>query len=124
MLRLAGLYSRQRGPFHFLSKSLSENRVLRGKGSKILNLIHDDDAAGLAIEMIERPELRLVLGVDGQGQTRAELYGRYARYWGWREPRFQDRSFALCGPHCRSTGLPLGLKYRSLDSMLVNEPSS
>lgn len=121
ILRLAGLYSKSRGPFNYVAKSLKEQSPLRDRGGKILNLIHEDDAVSVINEMIHRAELQLVLGADGAAITRAEAYGEFARSMGYPEPRFQLASEDLSGRCCVPRQLPISLKYPSFSKALRME---
>ncbi|MDF1665943.1 MAG: NAD(P)H-binding protein [Planctomycetota bacterium] len=121
ILRLAGLYSKSRGPFNYVANSLKEQTPLRDNGSKLLNLIHEDDAVSVLLEMIHRPELQLVLGADGNALTRAQAYGLFARSEGYPEPRFQRASAALSGRDCRPKQLPISLRFPSFGEALEQE---
>lgn len=121
ILRLAGLYSKGRGPFNYVSKSLKSHTPLRGHGAKLLNLIHEADAAALILEMIHRPELQLVLGADGAALTRAEAYGLFARSIDGSEPRFEESSDGLQGRDCRPSNLPITLQFPSFPQALSKD---
>lgn len=121
ILRLAGLYSQTRGPFHYVAKPLKDQTPLRDQGGKLLNLIHEDDAASLILEMIHRPELQLVLGADGQPLTRAEAYGLFARNMGYPEPRFLAPSEGITGRYCAPKQLPISLRFSSFSKALAQE---
>jgi nucleoside-diphosphate-sugar epimerase len=118
ILRLAGLYSSQRGPFHYVTPKLKDRIPLRGQGGKLLNLIHDEDAARLVEAMILDSTLHSILGADGQSHTRAECYGRFARFMGFPEPRFADQSTGISGRRVRPSSLPIALNHHHFKESL------
>lgn len=70
VVRLAGLYDRDRGPHQVFLRMATSPRRPDG----LLNLIHYDDAASLCIAALDRGGPRAVyLGCDGAPVTRAEL---------------------------------------------------
>ncbi|XP_006645894.1 uncharacterized protein LOC102703541 [Oryza brachyantha] len=70
VLRLVGLYKRDKGPHVFwLSKGTLDSRP-----DHILNLIHYEDAASLAIAIMKkRPRARVFVGCDNQPLSRQEI---------------------------------------------------
>jgi len=118
ILRLAGLYDAQRGPFHLHDERLAQGLALPGSGQRILNLIHDEDAAALLLAQLERPELTMLVGVDEQPLPRAELYGQVATHRGYPAPLFREPEEAASGLRCRSRARPIPLRFPSLTAAL------
>jgi nucleoside-diphosphate-sugar epimerase len=70
VLRLAGLYDESSGPQIYYSKI--DHSELRGDG--LINLIHYDDAASLALKLLEKKyPAQFFLGSDNSPLTRNEL---------------------------------------------------
>jgi nucleoside-diphosphate-sugar epimerase len=88
VLRLAGLY----GPGRVVGlKAVSEGSPLVGDPQKLLNLIHVEDAARLAIAMMEAAAPgRVELGCDGHPVPRADYYAHLADKLGVDRPAMLD----------------------------------
>lgn len=70
VLRLAGLYDENRGPHIYLQNKLSFN----SSENSLINLIHTDDAASLAVCALLKGENKAVyLGCDGNSMTKGEF---------------------------------------------------
>eukprot|EP01031_Cornospumella_fuschlensis_P030410 gene30410-36741_t len=94
VLRLAGLYSAQRGPHTFWLKRAAEGRAVDGSARGFVNLIHYEDAAALCVRILEHEdsqEDRVFVGVDATSppMTRAEICAA-----------------ALASPHFRGAAAP------------------
>lgn len=91
VLRLAGLYARDRGPQRLLSSApLSAEGCprLEPPGERLLNLIHEEDAARAAVFAIERGLTGVWNVSDGQPLARRDFYSLAARCAGLPEPVF------------------------------------
>jgi nucleoside-diphosphate-sugar epimerase len=94
VLRLAGLYAPGRGPQTLLGATpRGETPHLRAPAAKLLNLIHEDDAALAAVVALDRwDEARATGNVlnasDGSPTTRERFYAACARAQGLPEPVF------------------------------------
>jgi nucleoside-diphosphate-sugar epimerase len=118
IIRLAGLYSSERGPFRVLDSRLAAAEVLSGDGGLSLNLIHEHDAALLLAEMVLNPELHLVLAADEGANSRAALYSQYATSRQYPAPRFEKGVSPLHGKLIRPSHRPRPLLFPTLASAL------
>jgi nucleoside-diphosphate-sugar epimerase len=91
VLRLAGLYAKGRGPQSLLASAPTTSGGaprLEPPGERVLNLVHEEDAARAAIFAIERDLVGVWNVSDGAPVTRAHFYSVAARSLGLPEPVF------------------------------------
>ncbi len=92
VLRLGGLYAKGRGVQSALASAPLDERgrpVLRGRGERTLNLVHEEDAARAAVHVLLDAWVTGVLHVtDGVPVTRRELYEAIAARRGIAPPSF------------------------------------
>lgn len=86
--RMAGLY----GPERVIGTGMMrEGRLIPGRASAWLNLIHRQDAADLLCRVAASEQAATVeLGSDGQPMRRSEYYGFLAELLGAPAPRFES----------------------------------
>jgi len=91
-LRLGGLYGPERSPIAWMRDPEFRAR-LRGGSRALMNWIHIDDAAAVAVGALERGVAgRVYLGVDGHAVARGEFWAYAARLAGVGAPEFPDDS--------------------------------
>jgi nucleoside-diphosphate-sugar epimerase len=88
IVRMAGLY----GPERVIGAGMiREGRTIPGRASAWLNLIHQQDAAGLLCTVAASEHAATVeLGSDGQPMRRSEYYGFLAELLSAPAPRFES----------------------------------
>ena len=85
LVRMAGLYSLERGPHSYWFRT---GRV-RGDPGGLINLIHYDDAADLVVAALDRGDPGgIYLGCDGKPMSRKEICTAAAKH-----PNFSDVEF-------------------------------
>lgn len=127
VLRFAGLY----GPGRVVRSSLIARGVpIPGDPSKLLNLIHIDDAARAAVAALAIPKPdAMYLVSDDRPVTRLEYYSMVASLLGAPEPRFvvpeagsldmgRDATSKRIANHRTKTGLGLELAYPDITTGL------
>lgn len=116
VLRLAGLYDRERGPHKVYQRS-SERP---GFGGEYVNLIHTEDAARLLLKLMKSGELGLRVGCDGHPLKRDELATEAAKLLPGSVPcRFTETSGNL-GKRVRSQ-YPHPFKHVSFQQWVLGE---
>ena len=74
ILRLGGLYTEKRGPHTYWLKQAAEGNPIDAESDGILNLLHYEDAAAVAVKLIENGRRSTVyLASDGNTMTRKEI---------------------------------------------------
>lgn len=118
VLRLAGIYARGRGPQTLLAsapRDPSGRPRLEPPASKLLNLIHEEDAARAALFALDRGLEGAWNVSDGAPLTRAAFYSLAARSLGLAEPVFGEGGPASLGKRVSNTKL-LGQGFELLHS--------
>jgi nucleoside-diphosphate-sugar epimerase len=113
VLRLAGIYARGRGPQTLLAAAPrdAEGRPrLEPPAGKLLNLIHEEDAARAALFALERDFAGVLNVSDGAPLTRAAFYGLAARSLGLPGPVFREGDASSLGKRVSNAKL-LGLGF-------------
>lgn len=119
VVRLAGLYDRDRGP-HKVYQRFEERP---GFGGEFVNLIHTADAARLLLACVEEGTSSLRVGCDGQPLTRNELASEAARLVPGSLPCRFTSANGFPGKRVRSRN-PFPLKHSSFRAWVDEELSA
>lgn len=88
VIRMAGLFGPGRHPGRFLA-----GRTVSGNGTEPVNMIHQEDAAGILTHLLELPPRSAIYNACAAlHPDRKGFYEEAARLGGWDLPRFSDQA--------------------------------